>query len=161
LDDDIRTAAEAEEAAALPRQREVHANPEDCAGLDKVPGNLRGPGAGKSAAQWAYERLILYIRNFEEKLDAEHEVAMGFTGGQTGIMRIEGLGFFDPDIITFYGTDPSGARTQMVQHVSQLNVALRALPKHVKTEPPQRIGFQLAQALETDETGEPGAVAPD
>ena len=106
------------------------------------------PLTRKSAAEWAYERLILYIQEFEAQLDAEHEVAMGFTGGDVGVLRIEGMGYFDPDILTFYGTDEDGARTQFIQHVSQLNVMLRALPKP-ETEPaPRRIGFRLAQDLE-------------
>ncbi|MDG1084553.1 MAG: DUF6173 family protein [Planktotalea sp.] len=102
------------------------------------------PVKAKSPAEWAYERLILYIQNFEEQLDNEHEVAMGFTGGDAGVLKIEGMGFFDPDIVTFYGSDPAGGKTQLVQHVSQLNVMLRALPKEVETEEPNRIGFKLA-----------------
>jgi hypothetical protein len=39
-------------------------------------------------------------------------------------------------------------RTQLVQHISQLNVMLRALPKKAPTEAPKRIGFRLAQDLE-------------
>ncbi len=73
---------------------------------------------------------------------------MGFTGGDAGVMRIEGMGYFDPDVITFYGSDGSGARTQLVQHVSQLNVMLRALPKTVEDKPANRIGFRLAAKLE-------------
>ena len=104
------------------------------------------PLAEKSPAEWAYERLILYIQNFEEQLDNEHEVAMGFTGGDVGVLRIEGLGYFDPDIVTFYGTDGDGAKTQLIQHVSQLNVMLRALPREDASddEPPYRIGVRLA-----------------
>ncbi|WP_371170376.1 DUF6173 family protein [Aliiroseovarius sp. 2305UL8-7] len=106
----------------------------------------------KSPAQWAYERLILYIKNFEEQLDNEHEVAMGFTGGDAGVLRIEGIGFFDPDVLTFYGADGEGAKTQLIQHVSQLSVMLRALPKAVESEAPNRIGFRLAAELEDDDT---------
>ena len=106
----------------------------------------------KSPAQWAYERIILYIQNFEEQLDGEHEVAMGFTGGTTGTMRIQGMGFFAPDIITFYGQDETGTRTQLVQHVSQLNVMLRAIPKAAEAPEANRIGFQLGAAL--DENGD-------
>ena len=73
---------------------------------------------------------------------------MGFTGGDAGILRIEGMGYFDPDIITFYGSDPTGAKTQLVQHVSQLNVMLRALPKSVEKDEPTRIGFRLIKDLE-------------
>ena len=58
------------------------------------------------------------------------------------------MGYFDPDVITFYGSDGSGARTQLVQHVSQLNVMLRALPKSVEDKPANRIGFRLAADLE-------------
>lgn len=108
------------------------------------------PIEDKSPAEWAYERIILYIQNFEEQLDNEHEVAMGFTGTDAGVLRIEGIGYFDPDIVTFYGTDESGARTQLVQHVSQLNVMLRALPRDVSSEPPRRIGFHLAADMERD-----------
>ncbi len=100
----------------------------------------------KSPAQWAYERLILYIQKFEEGLDAEHEVGMGFAGSEAGMLHIQGMGFFAPDVITFYGADPSGAKTQLVQHVTQLNVMLKAAPK--LTEEPTRIGFQMRQDLE-------------
>jgi len=147
MNDEISTSAEALEAAALPCVHEVHADPEACAGLTKVPEKLSQPDAQKSPSRWAYERLILYIRNFEEQLDGEHEVAMGFAGGNTGVLRIEGLGYFDPDIITFYGSDDHGARTQLVQHVSQLNVMLRALPKPSQSAPARRIGFRLASDL--------------
>ncbi|HFQ14808.1 MAG TPA: hypothetical protein ENK41_00515 [Rhodobacteraceae bacterium] len=105
------------------------------------------PLAEKSPAQWAYERLILYIQNFEEQLDNEHEVAMGFTGTDAGVLRIEGIGFYDPDIVTFYGADQAGVKTQLIQHVNQLNVLLRALPRENSSEKPSRIGFRLARNL--------------
>ncbi|MCB1341178.1 MAG: hypothetical protein KDK24_08960 [Pseudooceanicola sp.] len=148
---DIATAAEAEEAAALPRLYEVHSEDAACEGLDCVPEALNRPVASKSSAQWAYERLILYIQNFERQLDGEHEVAMGFTGSEAGVLRIEGMGFFDPDILTFYGSDLDGGRTQMVQHVSQLNVMLRALPKPKADGQARRIGFRLAEQLEASD----------
>ncbi len=148
MQDKIETSAEAAEAAALPRCFEVHAGQEGQSGTKVLPANMQQPVASKSPAQWAYERLILYIQNFEKTLDANHEVAMGFTGGDAGVMRIEGMGYFDPDVITFYGSDATGARTQLVQHVSQLNVMLRALPKPVEDKPANRIGFRLAGNLE-------------
>ena len=131
---------------AIPRQHEVH-----CAGPHpnkEVPAPLKQPVKAKSAAQWAYERLVLYIKNFEETLDADHEVAMGFAGSDAGVLRIEGMGYFDPDIVTFYGVDTNGARTQLIQHVSQLNVMLRALPKPQGTTEPARIWFRLVADLE-------------
>jgi len=98
----------------------------------------------KSPAEWAHDRLVMYIRNFESQLDAAQEIAMGFAGDEAGVLRIEGIGYFDPDIVTFYGRDDSGAKTQLIQHVSQLSVTLRAVPKEADSEPPRRIGFQLS-----------------
>jgi hypothetical protein len=97
----------------------------------------------KSPAEWAHDRLVMYIRNFESQLDAAQEIAMGFAGDEAGVLRIEGIGYFDPDIVTFYGRDESGAKTQLIQHVSQLSVTLRAVPKEGESDPPRRIGFQL------------------
>ena len=148
MDNKIATTAEAAEAAALPRMREVHTDPKSGAGLEKVPDTVVQSLDAKSPAQWAYERLILYIQNFEKQLDSEHEVAIGFTGGDAGVLRIEGMGYFDPDIVTFYGSDADGIKTQLIQHVSQLNVMLRALPKVDEQEPAARIGFRLAAELD-------------
>ncbi len=132
----------------MPRCYEFHANPDAESAAKNLPEPLQKPVQTKSPAQWAYERLILYIQNFEKTLTGDQEVAMGFTGGDAGVMRIEGMGYFDPDIITFYGSDATGARTQLVQHVSQLNVMLRALRKSVEDKPANRIGFRLAKDLE-------------
>jgi hypothetical protein len=111
-----------------------------------VSGRKRRPARAtrtKSPAEWAYERVIQYIQNFEAQLDNAHEVALGFTGADAGILQIEGVGFYEPDILTFYGIDEDGLKTQLVQHISQLNVVLRAVPKHAAEEPPRRIGFRL------------------
>lgn len=151
MDDKIETAAEHEEAQILCGGKAVHTRPATIPTAEQEPlpeGVTRKPMADKSPAEWAYQRVILYIKNFEKSLDDEHEIAMGLTDTGTGTLRIEGLGYFDPDIITFYGTDQTGARVQLVQHVSQLNVLLRATPKAVETEEPRRIGFELAKGLE-------------
>jgi len=147
MDDKIETSAEAAEAHAMPRCHEVHSDPDQpCIGA-AAKALAEKPNENKSPAQWAYERMILYIQNFEKTLDEEHEVAMGFVGGDAGVLRIEGMGYFDPDIVTFYGEDASGARTQLVQHVGQLSVMLRAMPKPAKVAAPNRIGFRLAEDL--------------
>lgn len=150
MNDKIATTAEAAESAVLPKMHEVHADPKSGVGLDSVPEALSAPNGDKSPAKWAFERLTLYVQNFEKQLDATQEVAIGFTGSDTGVLRIEGMGYFDPDLITFYGSDSSGIKTQLVQHVSQLSVMLRALPKTDKAAPPTRIGFRLAADLEQD-----------
>lgn len=157
MTNDISTSVEAHENDAIPRRHD--ALPENESSSDKtLPDHVtEKPAKSKSPAEWAYERLVLYIQSFEETLDADQEVAMGFVGGETGTLRIEGMGFFDPDIITFYGQDGSGAKTQLIQHVSQLSVTLRATPKIIQQKPPRRIGFRLRQDLEKSSQAKGGA----
>ncbi len=150
MGDEILTSAEAMERAVLPDARAVHCDPAAPKTPEQVPlpdEIAKKPVDQKSPAEWAYERIILYIRDFEEKLDGEHEVAMGFAGSDEGVMRIEGMGFFAPDIITYYGADAEGVKSQLIQHVSQLSVTLRALPKQEPDRPAQRIGFRLANGI--------------
>jgi len=151
MTDEIKTAAEVVENNAMPCGAAVHAV-DDCAPTAEQeplpPAIAKKPVEQKSPAEWAYQRLILYIKNFEQTLDNKHEVAMGLTDTGAGVLRIEGLGYFDPDIVTFYGNDQTGARVQLVQHVSQLNVLLRATLKPDSEETARRIGFQLVKGLE-------------
>ncbi|PVA09626.1 hypothetical protein DC366_13140 [Pelagivirga sediminicola] len=152
MSNEIQTTAELVEADALPRCHEVHISGRTrTSPAEHAPAALKAkPVDEKSAAKWAYERLALYIKNFEKTLDSEHEVAMGFVGGDTGVLKIEGMGYFDPDIVTFYGSDVKGIKTQLVQHVSQLSVLLRAVPKPQAQAEPERIGFQLVADLEKE-----------
>lgn len=150
---EIRTSVEAAENAVLPDARVVHVVPCNLPTAEVAPlpaGVASRPFEGKCPAQWAYERLILYIKNFEEQLNDAQEVAMGFAGGDAGVLRIEGIGYFAPDILTFYGRDENGDRTQLIQHVSQLSVILRAVPKPTEADQPRRIGFRLADDLGRD-----------
>lgn len=114
----------------------------------------RKAAAHKTPAESACERLVLYIRQFESQLDQSQEIAMGFTGSAAGVLRIEGLGWSAPDLLTFFGRDEDGIRTQMVQHVSQLSVLLRAVPKLAPEAPPVRIGFRLLQGWDGGESGD-------
>jgi hypothetical protein len=146
----IRTSTEAHEASALDHMRGLtRAEPCDPGAPPTVeqtplPDDLIGDDpAGKSPARWAHDRILLYLAHFESQLDAEQEVALGFAGSDAGVLRIEGIGYFDPDILTFYGFDEDGARTQLIQHVSQLNVMLTAVPKGGSDdEPARRFGFR-------------------
>lgn len=153
MNDPIATSAEAMENAAMPQARVAHCDPnapETCEQRPLPKAMTKKSPEQKSPAEWAYERIILYIQNFEEQLDSDHEVGMGFAGGDVGSIRIQGVGFFAPDLITFYGADETGAKTQMVQHVSQLNVMLKSARKLREGEAPNRIGFNLAASLEKD-----------
>lgn len=143
-----------------PRAGAVHCDQGQAVTVEKTPlpeVMAKRPLEQKSAAEWAYERLLLYIQRFEQGLDATQEVAMGFTGGAGGVLQIEGVGFYDPDLVTFYGRDEDGLKTQMIQHVTQLNVILRAVPKEIPSEPPRRIGFAMMAQWAGGEAGDASA----
>jgi hypothetical protein len=153
----IRTTAEAVEDAALPEAYSVQitAGGELRASRDPGPEAFgRKPRPHKSEAEWAYERIVLYIQRFEQDLDNDHEVGMGLVGSDAGTLRIQGMGYFPPDMVTFYGTSDTGARMQMIQHVHQLNVLLVSQPKVDRQQAPNRIGFQLAAKLSDPEPEE-------
>ncbi len=149
--DSNHTTADAMEAAALPKACELRADGRDHA--PAVPEGVK-KHVPQSPAEWAYQRVILYLKHFEESLADDQEAAMGFTGGFGGQLRIQGIGFHAPDIITFTGVDEQGRQAQTIQHVNQLNILLRAVPKPSSHPEPERIGFRLARALEERETTE-------
>ncbi len=147
----IKTTAEAIESAALCDAYAVHVDKKGNITSEKpAPEGFQAPDLSKkSPAEWAYERIVLYIKKFEETLDSDHEVGMGFAAGDVGSLKIQGMGYFAPDVVTFYGEDGDGSKMQLIQHVSQLNVMLVAETKAGEPEEaPTRIGFKLAQDLE-------------
>lgn len=115
----------------------------------------------KGAARAAAERLVAWIQDFEAGLDPAQEVALGLAGGAAGILQIEVIGYSDPDLITFSGTDEDGRRTELIQHVSQLNVILRAVPPADPDEAPRRIGFTLTPRWAGGESGDASADPPE
>lgn len=156
MDNKINTTAEAIEGAALAELYAVRVSPNGETESENQVIATGKPGhdiSQKSPAEWAYERIVLYIQKFEETLNGDQEVGMGFAGGDVGTVRIQGMGYFAPDLITFYGEDPGGSKTQLIQHVSQLNVMLVAAPKEDASVAANRIGFKLAAKLsEKDES---------
>ena len=146
---DIQTSAEAMEAAALPDAGVVRTDDGECAERQPLPAALtRKPHEQKSPAEWAWQRLVLYMQKFEEGLNGDEEIGVAMAGSDAGPFRISGLGYFAPDLIAFYGRDGNGRPAQLVQHVSQLSVMLRALPKMIEHAEPNRIGFRLVEDLE-------------
>ncbi len=93
-------------------------------------------------AQWTYERLVTFINKFEADLDDEHEVGARLVSfGSEITFHIEDIGYWEPDIITFYGVGSDGGTVQLIQNVSQLSVLLVAMQK--REEEPRRVGFDL------------------
>ena len=100
-------------------------------------------------AQWAFARLSRHIADFESKLDEDHEVGARIVNGPGDLaFAIHDVGFWGPDLILFMGKNDHGGPVRLIQHYTQLNVMLSALPKPKPQEPPRRIGFELRAKAE-------------
>lgn len=108
-------------------------------------------------AQWAFARLSRMIQDFEAQLDENHEIGARIVSGPgDGLFQMRDVGFWDPDLILFMGVNEHGRPLRLIQHYTQLNVLLSAIPKPKPEEPPRRIGFQLQQLIDREE----GEAAP-
>lgn len=99
-------------------------------------------------AEWAFVRLSRMIEEFEGRIDKDEEVGVRLVGmpGE-GLLQIEDVGFWGPDLIMFLGRNAEGKPVRLVQHYTQLNVLLGSAPKR-REEPARRIGFQLRERIE-------------
>jgi hypothetical protein len=92
-------------------------------------------------ADTMYDRLMSHIADFQRDLDPEHEVGacLAYFGKEV-LIHIESLGYQNPGLIVLYGFDGEGHRVTLLQHMTQVNLLLVALPP-LKGEEPRRIGF--------------------
>lgn len=98
--------------------------------------------AEENLASEFHRRLIEIINRFDEGLDASQEVGARLVNfGETFIFHLTDIGYWDPSIIWFIGTTDDGHPIQLVQHVSQMSVALVSLPRKNPNEPKQPVGF--------------------
>ena len=93
-----------------------------------------------------FERIAKYIIDFEKELDDSEEVgAKLVTFGESIIIHIEDLGYWNPRLICFYGTDSKGQKVQLIQHVNQISILLIKLDRIPERT---RIGYKLSKDLE-------------
>ena len=92
-------------------------------------------------ADYTYEVIMKQIKAFEDDLDENHEVALKLTSfGQSLTLNVTDVGYANPNTLIFYGYVGDQFAT-LVQHKSQLNFLLLAVPKADPEKPPRRIGF--------------------
>ena len=93
-------------------------------------------------ADWKYEKLVEQIKEFEEILDDDHEIALKLASfGSSVVMSVTDIGYQNPDILYFYGFVEG--KEQLIQHISQLNFLITFVEREDKTKPARRIGFAL------------------
>ena len=65
--------------------------------------------------------------------------------GESIIIHVEDLGYWNPRLICFYGTDSKGQKVQLIQHVNQISILLIKLKRIPERT---RIGYKLSQELD-------------
>ncbi len=89
-----------------------------------------------------YQRLKNYVIDFEKELSVEEEVGLRLVSfGETVSLHVEDIGFSNPSLICFYGTNEHGRKMQLIQHVSQISFLLTVVPRIDPAR--ERIGFIL------------------
>ena len=63
------------------------------------------------------------------------------TFGQAITFHVQDVGYYNPNLITFYGKTDDGQKVQLVQHVSHLSFLLIALPRIDPNQPKRPFGF--------------------
>ena len=93
-----------------------------------------------------YEHLVNWIRDFDSKLDNEHEVGVRLVNfGQTVVFSLEDMRYCDPSLISFIGHTQEGQPVELIQHVNQISILLMKLPRQYPAEPKKPIGFRVEE----------------
>ena len=91
----------------------------------------------KSVPEQAFEELLDEIKRFQDRLPADKEI--GITANGAGLLiRVESIRWTG-QMIVFQGVDDQGQHSSLIQHYTQANVQMVAVP--TLTEEPLRIGF--------------------
>ena len=100
--------------------------------------------AALHAAEHVFNHLLARVKEFQENLPEHHELGIQLANfGAERALHVRGMGFRNPNIIEFYGLLGGDKQVAVVQHVSQLNFLLIAVPP-VAEKKPYRIGFGAA-----------------
>jgi len=80
------------------------------------------------------------IERFEAGLDADHEISISLASfGSPVEFRAEEIRFSPSNVVTFHGCTENGEKVQVVQHVSQVSLQLKAVRR--LHEKPRRVAF--------------------
>ena len=89
-----------------------------------------------------YQRIVALINNFESELPDTMQAGGRLVSAGDITFSIQDIGYWDPNMIVFYGELSDGSAVELVQHLSQLNLLLVAVPRQDDIQKPRRvIGF--------------------
>ncbi len=94
-------------------------------------------------ADYQFEKLVEEIKNFESRLDDNHEIGLKLASfGENITISVTNIGYHNPSLIVFDGM-VKGSPATLVQHISQLSFLMVAVKKADPARPPRRIGFDM------------------
>ncbi len=95
----------------------------------------------KSTAKAAAFTIYKEMSKFQSELDDTHDVAVSLVqfGGSITVL-VDKIGYSGYNLVVFYGTDTSGNKVELIQHINQLSFILVAYPKEAEVQKRQ-IGF--------------------
>lgn len=99
-------------------------------------------------ANYQQKVIIEHIKDFQDSLDANHEVGVFLANfGTQKPMIVTDIGFSNPMLITFYGF-VDDVDSVLIQHISQINFLLTSVAKPDLSKPARRIGFTISTDAE-------------
>ena len=118
-----------------------------------------GSGAGVNEAQWMHERWSMDRRFRKESLTKQKRSGARLVNfGPKETISIDDVGFWGQDLVIFYGKNADGHSIRLLQHCTQVNVLLVAVP--TKNDPPRRIGYILERDPGEKSENEMNQLAP-
>ncbi len=117
--------------------------------LNKLNGKIINPEIieveDRYSSKYQFKCICQQIKEFENNLDNEHEVALYFTSfGQSIIMNVTKISYQDPCLIFYYG-NIKGQYSQLIQHINQVSFLLTSVQKQPSSASPRRVGFALIE----------------
>lgn len=96
--------------------------------------------ASDSFSDTQFDIIKRYVQDFQQSLDQEHDVGLLLTNfGQATLMEVTQIGYEKSVLMVFRGY-VNGTMATLIQHISQLNFLLMAVPK-APEQPKRKIGF--------------------
>ncbi|MBC9246960.1 hypothetical protein H4P12_09575 [Paracoccus sp. 11-3] len=93
------------------------------------------------AAEEVFNHILGRVKQFQAEMPDEHELGLQLPDlGGGHALHVRGMGFKNPNIIEFYGMLDGERQVAIIQHISQLNFMMIAVPPPADQKP-YRIGF--------------------
>lgn len=103
-------------------------------------------------ADYQYELLCDYIKQFQDELDDEHEIALMLASfGQSITLNVTHIGYSNPSIIDFYGYC-NGNKAHLIQHINQLNFLIILYLNLTQKNQHEELDFKLVLQMRTSFT---------